>query len=155
MGGWSGCAISITIAMTIAWTRAMTIAMTKAIGIASRHGFGICSGSCHSERWLGPRESTIFRCVEQDLTQRDLAESDRLRNIVHDVDSSFFRILLADLLHRGLYLHRFAMKYSHIMHPDARTTPRALIEQAQENIKKNKKKIKKKTKNKIKNKKID
>ena len=44
------------------------------------------------------------------------------------------RIVLAELLHRGLYLHRFAMKHGYIMDPSAETTPAKLVETASQII---------------------
>ena len=44
------------------------------------------------------------------------------------------RIVLCELLHRALYLHRFVMKYSHIMNATADATPTKLIETAKQTI---------------------
>ena len=80
--------------------------------------------------WLGPREEVLSKCIMRDSEQRTLSDMELVLKTLGDQQARMERMCLAELLFRGLYLHRFAMKYGHIMNPEANTTPPKLIETA-------------------------
>ena len=90
-----------------------------------------CDSLRHSERWFCPREQVLTQCIQKDLSQRDLSDVDKLRAWNLDTGAPVRRIILAELLHRGLHLHRFAMKYGYIMDPQADTSPVELMSASQ------------------------
>ena len=82
-------------------------------------------------RWMAAREDVLRVCIERDLSQRDLADIERLKATNEDTGAPVLRLILAELLHRGLRLHRFAMKHGSIMAEEAKTTPTELLADAQ------------------------
>jgi hypothetical protein len=81
-------------------------------------------------RWLYPREDVLLKCIEHDATLRNIADMSVVLGTLRDREERLERIALAELLERGCYLHRFAMKHKHIMAASAQTTPEKLIEKA-------------------------
>ena len=79
--------------------------------------------ACHTNRWFAPREQRLKLCIQHDSGSGS-SQNDDLSRVQ--------RIALAEILHRGLYLHKFVMKHGYIMNPAAKTTPKELVKQAQE-----------------------
>ena len=79
--------------------------------------------------WLGSpgRENILVRCVRIDVEQRGVAGSlEALATMESNLERAQ-RAIVAELLIRGLYLHRFSNDHEHIA---LRTTPEALTEKA-------------------------
>ena len=76
----------------------------------------------------------LHKCIQQDMRQRSLSDMAAVARALDDTKRRLERIVLAELLHRGLFLHRFAMKHGSIMNPSAATTPAKLVQDASDEI---------------------
>ena len=69
--------------------------------------------------WLASREHVLHPCCARDLEQRDLNLGTRAAvQALGETWTSVRRCILQELLHRALYLHRYAMKHAHVLHHD-------------------------------------
>ena len=88
--------------------------------------------ACYTNKWLAPREQRLKLCIQHDSGLRELSDMDHVLRTLNDDLSRVQRIALAEILHRGLYLHKFVMKHGYIMNPASKTTPQELVKKAQE-----------------------
>ena len=84
--------------------------------------------------WLTPRADVLLKCIEKDSEQRALVAMDGAVRFLRSDDCRVKMVVLAELLRRGLLLHRFSMSHGSIMDPSARTTPAKLVKDATDAI---------------------